>query len=199
MKDPKAKDIVKSTKLGDSDITNNTRRIIKVFLGIGVAAFLLLTVLGISFVVFLGKVKTHSVYGRSMEPAFSDGEYIVGLRVNPANLNRGDVIVYTRDGFDFVSRIVGLPGDAIRIEDGQLYINGELENSDHYSRARRLFNTEFIGKACEADGVIDLEVPEDSIYVISDNRANSLDSRVNGPVEFEDIKDRIRGCYWKCK
>ena len=82
---------------------------------------------------------------------------------------RGDIVDYL-----WIKRVIGLPGDTIEISNGQLFRNGE-EINEHYIRE---------GMRSED---IYVEIPEDTIYVMGDNRNYSIDSRVIGPVPLSNV------------
>ena len=121
------------------------------------------------------------VLGDSMEETLYDNDSIIVEKVSyytkePA---RFDVIVFkpkTRDITDYyVKRIIGLPGETIRIEDGQIYINGKLLE-------------EHFGKETMTDPgrcVEEILLGEDEYFVLGDNRNVSKDSRF---VEIGNVK-----------
>ena len=76
------------------------------------------------------------VEGRSMEPNFHSDEFVIVSRLAyvVGEPERGDVIVFHYDeetGRDFIKRVIGLPGDYIAMDDGKVYINGEVLNEPY--------------------------------------------------------------------
>jgi len=97
---------------------------------------------------------------------------------------RGDIIVFhtnlkTIDGSEkmLIKRVIGLPGDTITIEDGDVIINGEVQDEPYTM------------DGYTSGYVKDLVVPEDSLFVMGDNRQNSIDSRDPsvGMVKIDDV------------
>lgn len=85
---------------------------------------------------------------------------------------RGDIIIFRWPDDDkslFIKRIIGLPGETVRIEDGKVYINDSTEPLEE----DYLKNEPWVVK----NGNYVYEVPEDSFFVLGDNRNNSEDSR----------------------
>lgn len=128
-----------------------------------------------------------SVEGSSMEPSLSDGDQIIVENISYYfhNPERFDVVVFpTQEGVSYIKRVIGLPGEAVWIYDGQIYINGELLIEDYGN------------ESLEDPGVAAAEVHlgEDEYFVLGDNRNASIDSRqVNvGTVH----KDEIKGKAW---
>lgn len=127
------------------------------------------------------------VDGESMLPSLKPGEFIVVNRLaykfeNPA---RGDVIVFRfpRDlEQEFIKRVIGLPGDMLKISRGIVYVNG-VEMTEDYIAAPAGFQGEWV-------------VPPDAVFVMGDNRNNSSDSRDWGSVPFEDIIGKAVFVYW---
>ena len=96
---------------------------------------------------------------------------------------RGDIIVFhtrlkTQNGDEkmLIKRVIGLPGDTIDIEDGKVSVNGEARDEPYTL------------EDYTSGYVKDLAVPEDSLFVMGDNRQNSIDSR-DPNVGFVKIKD----------
>lgn len=126
------------------------------------------------------------VEGPSMQPALYRDEFVFMERVTywfrvP---ERGDVIVCSFPGrFDtYIKRVIGLPGESVKVQDGTLYINGQ-PNYDYFS--------EYINVGME-----ETIVPDKCVLVMGDNRNNSEDSRRVGPIAYEDILGRAVSVIW---
>ena len=125
--------------------------------------------------------------GRSMEPALAGGDRLMMSRLKPSLIapERFDIIVFTAgdDERQYIRRIVGLPGERIRIEEGVIFINGEpLED--------RFTGTVTIAGLAEEE----MEIGNDEYFVLGDNVNNSEDSRFS---HIGNIKeDEIMGTVW---
>ncbi len=135
------------------------------------------------------------VYGRTATPL----ERAL-LPMRP--IRRGDVVVfkYPEDPTrDFIKRCVGLPGDTVEIVDKQLYLNGKAvaDASYTYHADGRTFAR---GSAPTGWSVRDsfgpYVVPPAHYFCLGDNRDNSRDSRVWGPVPESHVKGRAFMIYW---
>lgn len=106
---------------------------------------------------------------------------------------RREVVVFlepTERKKDFIKRVVGLPGETIQVINRKVYINGEpLDESDYvyYVDSRYIRGLDNFGP---------VEIPEDCYFMMGDNRENSSDSRVWGPVPFELMKGKAFMIYW---
>lgn len=110
---------------------------------------------------------------------------------------RGDIIVfrYPEDEHkDFIKRLIGLPGDTIQIRNKIVYINGEP--LDDHAYTQRIDPGVIDGRINPRDNFGPVTVPEDSYFVMGDNRDQSLDSRFWGFVKFNKIKGRAFLVYW---
>ena len=84
--------------------------------------------------------------------------------------------------------MIGLPGERVSIHDGNVYINGE-----------RLDEPYLLGASTGWSGSLgddEIEVPPGQVFVMGDNRGNSTDSRVFGPVDIDDIIGKAWISYW---
>jgi signal peptidase I len=102
---------------------------------------------------------------------------------------RGDIIVFHYPGDptdDYVKRIIGLPGDHLLIEGGKLYINDVLLDEPYLPENMRTFPRSRYSNV----------VPEDSYFVLGDNRLGSSDSRNWGMLERELIIGKASFSYW---
>jgi signal peptidase I len=108
------------------------------------------------------------------------------------SVHRGDVVVFHRPTTWQVSetllikRVVGLPGDVLSTQDGVVYVNG-----------RQLVEP-YIDRACTSGttGLPQVQVPAGEVFVMGDNRCDSEDSRVFGPVPIHDIVGRAFVIVW---
>jgi signal peptidase I len=127
------------------------------------------------------------VRGSSMEPTLQDGQYLVVSKVSywlrPAE--RGDIVVFRPPNSlsdDYIKRVVGLPGERVKITNGQVRVDGvPLEeayiiNQSTYSGLWKLGNQEY--------------------FVLGDNRSNSSDSHTWGTVPGENVIGKAWFCYW---
>lgn len=142
-----------------------------------------LAIIGLS-IVFGFTYNTTHINGNSMEPSFSSGDVIL-IEKDTDSLEAGDVIAMNGDKHaeqsgvsvpNMLKRIVGEPGDAIKMEDNILYINGEKEDAYKYTREPMEDNVDF-----------ELVLGEDFFFVMGDNRNFSSDSRDFGPVHRSSI------------
>jgi signal peptidase I len=137
----------------------------------------------------------YKVEQHSMETTLLPDQYVLVDKLTPRfnDYSRGDVVVfeppaaYRGDGTPFIKRIIGLPGDHIDIHDGAVYVD-EIRLDEPYVRANE--PTEANGS--ESSWVIQ----PGSLFVLGDNRENSSDSRVFGPVLRDSVVGRAWLRYW---
>lgn len=127
------------------------------------------------------------VKGASMEPNFEDGEYLIvnELSLNLKDPQRGEVIIfrYPKDpGQYYIKRIIGLPGERVKIEGGQVYIFN-TQNSQGFA----LDESEYLYSLQATPGDMDLVLSGEQYFVLGDNRQASSDSRIFGPITREAI------------
>ncbi|SES42628.1 signal peptidase I [Salipaludibacillus aurantiacus] len=164
---------------------------------------LVTAVLIFSFVIKGFLFTNYIVYGQSMMPTINDGERIIvnkiGYEVDQPN--RFDLIIFhaTEDS-DYIKRVIGLPGDELYYEDDILYINGEAQEEDFLDSYKEehdngLFTEDFTLEEMTGE----TEVPEGHVFVLGDNRQNSIDSRHIGFVEAEKIVGKANAAFWPPK
>lgn len=128
-----------------------------------------------------------SIDGSSMFPTFQQNDQIIVETIH--QINRFDVIVF-RDSSNktFVKRVIGLPGESIRYENDQLFVDNKpikerfLEN-DYVEKAGGVWTSNFTLESLTGEVV----VPEGHYFVLGDNRRLSHDSRYYGPIPAETI------------
>ncbi len=145
-------------------------------------------VAGITFLIIHFVGQRTVVNGVSMQPTLSDGDNLIvdKLSYRFRDPDRFDIIVFPQgDGRYFIKRIIGLPGENVRIdEDGSIYIDGE-KLSESYGK--EVIQDPGLAK----DGI---ELGADEYFVLGDNRNDSMDSRMAevGPI----VGERIIGRAW---
>lgn len=110
---------------------------------------------------------------------------------------RGDIIVFRYpedEEKDFIKRIIGLPGEEIRIHNKIVYINSQPLRDQDYTQ--RVDPGVIDGKINPRDNFGPITVPQDSYFVMGDNRDQSLDSRFWGFVKMDKIKGKAFLSYW---
>ena len=117
------------------------------------------------------------VSGASMEPNFSNGNYLIIDEVTYRfrEPERGEVIVfrYPRDrSVYFIKRIIGLPGDEVSVKNGKVIVSD---------------NGKQILTEADTAGSVEAVLGEDQYFVLGDNRYNSFDSRNWGSVSRDEI------------
>lgn len=132
------------------------------------------------------------VKGASMEPTFYDHEYLIvnELIYRMDEPKRGDVVVfkYPRNPEQyFIKRVIALPGESIKIENGIVYIQ-KIDSEDWLL----LDESQYLNESVKTYPNFELEVLENEYFLMGDNRSSSLDSRIFGAVE----KNFIIGKTW---
>lgn len=127
------------------------------------------------------------VDGYSMEPTLQNGEFLIVNRLayKLGDPERGDVIVFRfprNPDEEYIKRIIGLPGDHIKIAGGKVEINGKIIDEPYIAAAPNYQS--------------DWTVPDDTLYVLGDNRNNSQDSHSWGPVHMSYVVGKALVIYW---
>lgn len=156
----------------------------------------------IFFVIYTFVAQPHLVKGESMLPNYHDGEYILTSKlfnVFGATAKRGDVVVLKSPddkSVQFIKRIIGLPGEKIKIANNQIIIYND-DHPDgmvlHESYISDQVVTE--GRAFINEGEI-VTIPKDSYVVFGDNRSASYDSRAWGFLNQKDLVGKAFFIYW---
>jgi len=145
-------------------------------------------------------VGDHIIYNRSIyaPKAFPFENYIIPT----SEIRRDDVIVFKFPedlSKDFIKRVIAIPGDTIEIRDKVVYLNGKkVEETFVYHKDSKIYrkNFNYPPSLIQRDNMPLFTVPEDSYFVMGDNRDNSHDSRYWGVVSRKYIKGRALLIYW---
>ncbi len=151
----------------------------------------------------------------NMEPNLKKGDFVLGLRISygfplplmkgerlNAKLPRpGDIISFRFPGDEeqtLIRRVIGLPGDKISFQQGQLFRNDELVQSltaqgqyYHESLTQGPSKTQYPIINADTGEMAALTIPKDSVFVLSDDRTTTDDSRDWGVVPLNNIESRI--------
>lgn len=129
----------------------------------------------------------------SMEPTLVDRDRVVvnKLSYRLHDVNRGDLVVFDRppnepvtDIEELIKRVIGLPGETVEARDGSIYIDGQG------------LNEPYLDPETFTHAFGPITVPADHVFVMGDNRGNSRDSRVFGPIDQDLIVGRAFVLVW---
>jgi len=123
----------------------------------------------------------------SMEPTLKPGYLLVvnKLAYKLGEPKHGDIVVFHYMGDkneDYIKRVIGLPGDEVKIENHTVYVNGYALNEPYIAELPAYNGTWY--------------VPENCLFVLGDNRNNSSDSHQWGYVEMKDIVGKAVFIYY---
>jgi len=150
-------------------------------------SFLLLTASACSAVKKVA-VQPVKVEGIAMEPGLKHGDRIFISR-NLDRIERGEIAIFYYpfdESKSYIKRVVGLPNDQVEIRQGQVFVNREKVPEPYVDSK----NNQALRSSKE------ITVPEDNYYVIGDNRDNSNDSRIWGPLPRQFIYGKFASKYY---
>lgn len=184
---------------------------------VGSTPFLILVALVVALIVKTFFVQAFYIPSESMEPTLAVGDRVFVNKVvyDLGDITRGDVIVFGNphpgqgtdrgpigtflnwlgegiglaqpEGEDFIKRVVGLPGETVEISDNVVYIDGEPLDEPYLTDDAKISNGDYPLT----------QVPDDSLFVMGDNRGNSADSRYGlGFVPVEKVIGRAFVVIW---
>jgi signal peptidase I len=133
------------------------------------------------------------VEGTSMLPRLEDRDrlFINKFVYHVESIQRGDIVVfhYPRDPEkSYIKRVIAVPGDELRIDHGQVWLNGKPLREPYVPPQYR-----------DSRSMPEMTVPEGSYFMMGDHRSISSDSREFGPVERALIYGKAAFIYWPAK
>lgn len=130
------------------------------------------------------------VQGSSMEPTLhtNDRIYVSRISYKVDSIKRGDIVVVQspmNPDIWFVKRVIALPKDSILFSEGLVYINSQLLDESYISVQTNVWDNGFIQKN------IPYIIPEDSLFIMGDNRPHSSDSRQFGTIPQSTVIGKV--------
>jgi len=143
-------------------------------------------------------VQAYKMPSGSMRPSLLVGDHILVNKFAKISdkIKRGDIIVFVYPPdprMDFIKRVVGLPGDLFEIRDKEIYVNNNPLKEDYIIHTDKNIIPAGVRPR---DNFGPLRVPNDSVFVLGDNRDASFDSRFWGVVELSKVKGKVTKIYW---
>jgi signal peptidase I len=138
----------------------------------------------------------------SMERTLEPGHYVLVDKLTPRfdGYHRGDIVVFRppetwagQTETPFIKRVIGEPGDRVEINlDGLVVVNGTVLDETY------LYRSDPAGPTDPTESTLDTAwtVPQGELFLMGDHRAESVDSRVFGPVPINDVIGRAWLRYW---
>lgn len=146
-------------------------------------------------VIYLFLMQPHQVKGSSMFPTFKDKEYLLTDKITykrrlPAY---GDVIVFKapmNESFDFIKRVIAVPGQTVKVKEGKIFIDGKMLDEIYLPKEYTTSPGQYLQEGEE------YTVQDGEVMAFGDNRDHSSDSRDWGPVPDSNIIGRVFFRYW---
>ncbi len=123
----------------------------------------------------------------SMQPTLEEDQFILVDKISHRfkEMRHGDIVIFhfpLNPTEDYIKRLIGLPGDTVKIAAGEVYVNGYKLNESYLADAPN-YEGEWV-------------VPEDALFVLGDNRNSSSDSHSWGFVPKANLIGRAMVVYW---
>ncbi|WP_100373224.1 signal peptidase I [Bacillus sp. FJAT-45037] len=140
------------------------------------------------------------VDGQSMMPTLEHSDRMIVNKIGYAisEPKRFDIIVFhAPGGKDYIKRIIGLPGDHIEYKNDQLFVNGEAIAEPYLDELKAFYSNDFVTRDFDLAQTIGSQIiPDDHLFVLGDNRHNSLDSRDIGVVHKDEVIGKANVVFW---
>lgn len=153
------------------------------------------TALAIFVFLYLFVFQPHEVKGSSMYPNFENGQFLLTDKISyrTGKPQRGDVIVFQApldENYDYIKRIIALPGESVMVKDGSVFINNLKLNEGYILSEVTTRSGKFLNEGTN------FVLPPDNYIVMGDNRDHSSDSRSWGLVPKGNIVGKVMLRYW---
>ncbi|HBG8470933.1 TPA: signal peptidase I [Clostridioides difficile] len=139
----------------------------------------------IAFLLISSVIRLTTVMGHSMDRTLYDGEKLIISKIvyNKEDPKYKDVVVIKRSDLNvkyIIKRVIAVEGDTLKIINNKLYINDKLIEENYINEKMQTSDLE-------------IKIPKDKIFVMGDNRNNSIDSRssIIGLIDQKDIEGKV--------
>jgi signal peptidase I len=143
------------------------------------------------------------VDGLSMMPTLHNGDRMIvnKLSYTVGEPDRFDIVVFhAPEQKDYIKRVIGLPGDTVEYKGDVLYINGKSYEEPYLEEYKEQVDEGLLTEDFTLEEKIgQATVPEDTIFVMGDNRRFSKDSRHIGVVMIDEVIGNTSVIYWPVK
>jgi signal peptidase I len=155
--------------------------------------------LGLAFFVRATIAEARYIPSESMIPTLEVGDRLIVEKVSYhfTQPHRGDIVVFNPperamgNGNAFIKRVIGLPGEKLAIHDGKVFVNGQALTEPYIREAPMYLEPDWASLGMPG-GV----VPKGAVFVMGDNRNNSQDSHVWGPLPIHNIIGETVFRFW---
>lgn len=139
----------------------------------------------VAFAIKAFLIQTFVIEGSSMEPNFHNSEFLLIDKISYrfSNPKRGEIIVFrpAAAADNYIKRIVGMPGETIKIVNNEIFIDDRRLDEPYLSQ----------GALTKMPTNKIFRISDDEYFVLGDNRENSKDSRAIGPINKKQIEGRV--------
>lgn len=189
---------------GESDVDGGRSRAVDSFRAVRDWVVVLVVALLVALGIRTFVLQQFYISGPSMETTlFQPNRVLVNkLSYRFGDIDRGDVVVFDRvtsngrdvQHDDLIKRVIALPGESVSIKACVVYVDGK-QLDEPYLADRDAQQTDLVAR-CRQPEMAAVEVPDGQVFVLGDNRPQSMDSRVFGPVDKKSIVGRAFVVIW---
>ncbi len=160
--------------------------------------FVVLMAVSVAFIFRSTVAQSYWIPSESMEKTLLVGDHLFAEKISKRlrTPERGEILVFQNPQdkkVNYIKRVIGLPGETLEILGSDVYINGKLLDEPYVNTGAYLpFEISYYRFG-------PVVIPEGHVFMMGDNRFNSSDSRVWGPLDIKLINGRAIFVYWSWK